>query len=92
MTFPAGHRIFDDGGFTAKSWLIPPYRRASGAACLTPVRAFESGAAASRERYTADPQSGAQPRHRLLPVPARRLQGTRTRLIARSMSGRGDGV
>jgi CRP/FNR family transcriptional regulator, cyclic AMP receptor protein len=126
VTFPAGHRIFDDGGFAARfwliqsghvaldvhvpgsgrvtidsigigdllgcSWLFPPYRWAFGAACLTPVRAFEFDAAAIRERCTADPEFGAELRQRLLQVLARRLQGTRTRLIARTMSDGGDGV
>jgi len=44
-------------------------------------------AAAIRERCTADPEFGAELRQRLLRVLARRLQGTRTRLIAGSMSG-----
>ena len=126
VTFPAGHRIFDDGGFAARfwliqsghvtldvhvpgsgrvtvdsigigdllgcSWLFPPYRWAFGAACVTPVRAFEFDAAAIRERCTADPEFGAELRQRLLQVLARRLQSTRTRLIARTMPDVGDGV
>ena len=126
VRFPAGHRIFDDGGFAAKfwliqsghvaldvhvpgsgrvtvdsigigdllgcSWLFPPYRWAFGAVCVTAVRAFEFDAAAIRDQCTADPQFGAELRQRLLQVLARRLQGTRTRLIARSMPDVGDGV
>ena len=126
MTFPAGHRIFEDGGFAGKfwliqsghvaldvdvpgsgrvtvdsigigdllgcSWLFPPYRWAFGAVCVTAVRAFEFDAAAIRARCAADPEFGAELRERLLRVLARRLQGTRTRLIARSMSGTADGA
>jgi len=44
-------------------------------------------AAAIRARCTADPEFGAELRQRLLQVLARRLRGTRTRLIAGSMSG-----
>jgi hypothetical protein len=50
------------------------------------VRAFEFDAAAIRVRCAADPEFGAEFRERLLRVLARRLQGTRTRLIAGSMS------
>jgi CRP-like cAMP-binding protein len=121
VTFPVGHRIFEEGGFAGKfwliqsghvaldvqvsgsgrvivdtigigdllgcSWLFPPYRLAFGAACLTAVRAFEFDAAAIRARCADDPEFGAEFRERLLRVLARRLQGTRTRLIAGPMSG-----
>jgi CRP/FNR family transcriptional regulator, cyclic AMP receptor protein len=120
VTFPAGHRIFEEGGFASKfwliqsghaaldvlvpgsgrvtidsigigdllgcSWLFPPYRWAFGAVCVTPVHAFEFDAAAIRACCAADPAFGAEFRERLLRVLARRLQGTRTRLITRSMS------
>ena len=102
VTFPAGHRIFEEGRFAGRfwliqsghvaldllgcSWLFPPYRWAFGAVCDTAVRAFEFDAAAIRARCAADPEFGAEFRERLLRVLARRLQGTRTRLIAGSMS------
>jgi len=119
VTFPAGHRIFEEGGFAGKfwliqsghvvldvnvpgigrdivdtigigdllgcSWLFPPYRWAFGAMCVTPVRAFEFDAAAIRARCADDPEFGAEFRERLLRVLARRLQATRTRLIAGSL-------
>lgn len=120
VTFPAGHRIFEEGGFASKfwliqsghvaldvlvpgsgrviidtigigdllgcSWLFPPYRWAFGAVCVTPVHTFEFNAAAIRTCCAADAAFGAEFRDRLLRVLARRLQSTRTRLIARSMS------
>jgi CRP-like cAMP-binding protein len=126
VTFPAGHRIFGEGGFAGKfwliqsghvaldvhvpgsgpvtidsigigdllgcSWLFPPYRWAFGAVCVTAVRAFEFDAAAIRARCAADPQFGAELRQRLLQVLARRLQNTRTRLVAKSMPGTADGA
>jgi CRP-like cAMP-binding protein len=75
------------GDLLGCSWLFPPYRWAFGALCVTPVRVFEFDAAAVRARCAADPEFGAEFRERLLRVLARRLQGTRTRLIAGSMSG-----
>ena len=124
VCFPAGHRIFEDGGFAGKfwliqsghaaldmcvpgegrvtigtvgkgellgcSWLFPPYRWAFGAACVTAVRAFEFDAAAIRERCAADPLFGSDLTGRLLRVLARRLQSTRTRLIARSVADGAD--
>lgn len=124
VTFPAGHRIFEEGGFAGRfwliqsghvaldvhvpadglitidtigigellgcSWLFPPYRWAFGAVCATPVRAFEFDGAAIRALCADDPAFGAELRERLLLVVARRLQSTRTRLIARSMSSAGD--
>ena len=74
-TFPAGHRIFEEGGFAGKFWLIQ-----SGHVAL-------DDAAAIRARCADDPEFGAEFRERLLRVLARRLQGTRARLIAGSMSG-----
>jgi CRP/FNR family transcriptional regulator, cyclic AMP receptor protein len=121
VTFPAGHRIIEEGGFAGKfwliqsghvaldvnvpgdgrviidsvgmgellgcSWLFPPYRWAFGAVCVTPVTGFEIDAAAIRERCAADSAFGAGFRERLLRAFARRLQSTRTRLIAKSMTG-----
>jgi hypothetical protein len=51
------------------------------------VRAFEFDAAAIRVRCAADPEFGAEFRERLPRVLARRLQGTRTWLIAGSIDG-----
>jgi CRP/FNR family transcriptional regulator, cyclic AMP receptor protein len=118
VTFPARHRIFAEGGYASKfwliqsghvaldlyvpgegpvvidtirmgsllgwSWLFPPYRWAFGAVCVSGVEAFEFDAAAVRARCVADPVLGYELTRRLIEVLARRLQGTRTRLIARS--------
>lgn len=118
--FPAGHRIFEDGRFASKfwliqsghvaldmnvpgegrvtidtvgmgellgcSWLFPPYRWAFGTVCAGPLRAFEFDAAAIRARCAADPLFGYELTERLLRVLARRLQSTRTRLIAGSIA------
>lgn len=117
--FPPGHRIFADGGFASKfwliqsgsvildlfvpgegpvsidtvgmgellgcSWLFPPYRWEFGAVCAGPLEAFEFDAAAIRARCEADPLFGYELTRRLLRVFARRLQSTRTRLIASSI-------
>jgi CRP/FNR family transcriptional regulator, cyclic AMP receptor protein len=117
-TFPAGHRIFTEGGYASKFWLIqsghvaldlyvpgegpvvidtvrmggplgwswlsPPYRWAFSAICVSTVEAFEFDAAAVRARCVADPALGYELTRRLIEVLARRLQSTRTRLIARS--------
>jgi CRP/FNR family transcriptional regulator, cyclic AMP receptor protein len=116
VMFPAGHRIFTDGGYAGKfwlvragqaavdlqvpgegpvvidtvgiggllgwSWLVPPYRWAFGAVCITPVEAFEFDAAAVRDCCAADPVLGYDLAQRLARVLAERLRGTRTRLIA----------
>lgn len=118
VRFTAGHRIFEEGGFAGKfwliqsghvtldthvpgdgqvivdtvgmgellgcSWLVAPYRWAFGAVCAGPVQAFEFDADAVRARCAADPAFGYELTHRLIPVIARRLQRTRTRLIART--------
>jgi CRP/FNR family cyclic AMP-dependent transcriptional regulator len=117
ITFPAGYRIFEEGGFASKfwliqsghvvldmdvpgdgrviidnagrgellgcSWLVPPYRWAFGAVCAGAVEAFEFDASAVRARCAADPVFGYELTGRLIRVIARRLQNTRTRLIAR---------
>jgi CRP/FNR family transcriptional regulator, cyclic AMP receptor protein len=126
VCFPAGHRIFEDGGFAGKfwliqsghvaldmqvpgegrvtidtvgmgellgcSWLLPPYRWAFGAVCAGPLEAFEFDAAAIRARCAADPLFCSELTGRLLRVLARRLQSTRTRLIARSVADGADGA
>ena len=120
VTFPAGHQIFEEGGFARKfwliqsghvaldmnvpgegrviiddvvmgellgcSWLFPPYQWEFGAVCVGPVEAFEFDAAAIRARCAADPLFASELTGRLLRVLARRLQSTRTRLIARSVA------
>lgn len=125
VMFPAGHRIFEDGGFASKfwliqagravldvhvpgeapvvidtvamgellgcSWLFPPYRWAFGAVCVGPLETFEFDAVAVRARCAADPVFGYELHERLIRVLARRLQSTRTRLIARSLAPGGDG-
>ena len=95
-TCPAAATVTIDsigiGDLLGCSWLFPPYRWAFGAVCVTPVRAFEFDAAAVRARCAADPEFGAELRGRLLQVLARRLQNTRTRLVARSMPGTADGA
>jgi CRP/FNR family transcriptional regulator, cyclic AMP receptor protein len=121
VRFPAGHRIFAEGGFADKfwlirsghavldmdvpgeglviidtvgmgellgcSWLYPPYLWAFGAVCVGPLEAFEFDAAAVRALCAADPVFGYELHERLIRVLAKRLQSTRTRLIARSMAG-----
>jgi len=118
VRFPAGHRIFEEGEFAGKfwliqsgrvaldmsvpgngrvivdrvgmgdllgcSWLFPPYRWAFGAACATPLEAFEFDAGAIRAWCAADPVFGYELTRRLIPVVAGRLQATRGRLIAGS--------
>lgn len=124
VTFPAGHRVFEEGGFAGKfwliqsghvaldvhvpgsgrviidsigigdllgcSWLFPPYRWAFGAVCAGPLEAFEFDAAAVRAQCAADPLFRSELTLRLLRVLARRLQSTRTRLIARSVADGAD--
>jgi CRP-like cAMP-binding protein len=120
VRFTAGQRIFEDGGFASRfwliqsghatldirvpgnglvtidtvgmgellgcSWLYPPYRWAFGAVCAVPLEAFEFDAGAVRARCAADPDFGYELYERLIRVLARRLQSTRTRLIARSLA------
>ena len=118
VMFPAGHRIFAEGGqvggfwliesgyvaldaqvpgespviigtvgiggLLGWSWLLPPYRWAFGAVCVTDVRAIEFRAAAVRDRCAADPDLGYELTRRMFQVVAERLQDTRARLIGRS--------
>lgn len=120
VMFPAGRRIFEDGGHASKfwliqsgrvlldlhvpgqgpivvetiglggllgwSWLFPPFRWAFGAVADGPVEAFEFDAAAVRACCAADPAFGYELTRRLAEVVARRLEATRTRLLA--MPGR----
>jgi CRP-like cAMP-binding protein len=118
VMFPAGHRIFADGDYAGKfwlvqsghvamdvlvpgegpavigrvgigglvgwSWLLPPYRWAFGAVCITEVKAFEFNAQAVRDLCAADPTLMGELTSRLFQVVAGRLQDTRTTLITRS--------
>ena len=118
VKFPAGHRVFADGGYVGSfwliesgyvdldvrvpgespevigtvgiggllgwSWLLPPYRWAFGAVCVTEVRAIEFGAAAVRDHCAADPDLGHELTRRMFQVLAGRLQDTRAKLIAKS--------
>ncbi|WP_222849241.1 cyclic nucleotide-binding domain-containing protein [Trebonia kvetii] len=118
VMYPAGHRLFSDGEYADKfwliesghvsldllvpgegpvivdhigiggivgwSWLLSPYQWAFGAVCVTEVKAYQFDAKAVRELCAADPALRAEVTARLFEVVARRLQDTRTRLIARS--------
>jgi CRP/FNR family cyclic AMP-dependent transcriptional regulator len=117
VMFPAGHRIFADGEYADKfwliqsgyvaldvlvpgegqvvigrvglgglvgwSWLLPPYRWAFGAVCVTGVKAFQFNARAVRDLRAADPALRDELTSRLFQVVTGRLQDTRTRLITR---------
>jgi CRP/FNR family cyclic AMP-dependent transcriptional regulator len=118
VMFPARHRIFADGDYADKfwlvqsgyvaldvlvpgeglvvigrvgmgglvgwSWLLPPYRWAFGAVCVTEVKAFQFSAQAVRDLCTADPDLKDELTSRLFQVVTGRLQDTRARLIAQS--------
>jgi CRP/FNR family transcriptional regulator, cyclic AMP receptor protein len=117
VRFPARHRIFEDGGYADRFWLIrsgrialdvqvpgegpvvietigmgellgwswmfPPYRWALGAVTLGPLEAFEFDARTVRDCCAADPALGHEFTQRVAQALAKRLQATRTRLIAR---------
>ena len=104
VMFPARHRIFADGDYADKfwliqsghvaldmlvpgegpvvigqvgmgglvgwSWLLPPYRWAFGAVCVTEVKAFQFSAQAVRDLCAADPDLNDELASRLLPVVA----------------------
>jgi CRP/FNR family transcriptional regulator, cyclic AMP receptor protein len=74
------------GGLLGWSWLLPPYQWAFGAVCVTEVRAIEFRAPAVRDCCAADPDLGHKLTRRMFQVLAERLQGTRGRLIARSVA------
>jgi CRP/FNR family transcriptional regulator, cyclic AMP receptor protein len=88
MNVPGDGRVIVDsvgmGELLGCSWLFPPYRWAFGAVCAGPVEAFEFDAATIRARCAADPAFGYELHERVIRVLARRLQSTRTQLIARS--------
>lgn len=117
VMYPAGHRLFADGEYADKfwliesghvaldlrvpgegpvvvdhigiggivgwSWLLPPYQWAFGAVCVTEVKAYQFNAKTVRELCAADPALRLELTARLFQVTARRLQDTRTTLIAR---------
>jgi CRP/FNR family transcriptional regulator, cyclic AMP receptor protein len=72
------------GGLVGWSWLLPPYQCAFGAVCVSEVRAFQFNARAVRDLCAADRALKDELTSRLFQVVTRRLQDTRTRLIARS--------
>jgi len=74
------------GGLLGWSWLLPQCQWAFGAVCVTEVRAIEFRASAVRDRCAADPDLGRELTSRMFETLAERLQGTRGRLIARSMA------
>ena len=70
------------GEVVGVSWFFPPYRWQFGAVALQPTEAFDLDGAAVREHCEADPDFGYQFTRRLITVVARRLQGTRVRMIS----------
>ncbi len=116
VMFPARHRIFADGDYADKfwlmqsghvaldvliggqglavigrvgigglvgwSWLLPPYRWAFGAVCVTEVKAFQFNAEAVRGLCAADLAFRYELVGRLFPVVTGHLQDIRARLAA----------
>jgi CRP/FNR family cyclic AMP-dependent transcriptional regulator len=70
------------GEVVGVSWFFPPYRWQFGAVALQPTEAFELDGVAVREHCEQDPDFGYQFTRRLITVVARRLQGTRVRMIS----------
>jgi len=70
------------GEVVGVSWFFPPYRWQFGAVALQPTEAFELDGLAVREHCEQDPDFGYQFTRRLITVVARRLQGTRVRMIS----------
>jgi CRP/FNR family transcriptional regulator, cyclic AMP receptor protein len=64
------------------SWLFPPYQWQLGAVTLQPTQAFELDSRAVLALCDADPVFGHELTRRVIPVVVRRLQATRSRLIA----------
>ena len=69
------------GEMAGISWFFPPYRWQFGAVALQPTEAFELAAPPVRLHCEEDPEFGYQFTRRLIAVVARRLQGTRLRMI-----------
>lgn len=72
------------GGLVGWSWLLPPYRWAFGAVCVTEVKAFQFNAQVVRDLCAADPELRDEFTSRLFQVVAGRLQDTRAKLIVGS--------
>ncbi len=70
------------GEVVGVSWFFPPYRWQFGAVALQPTEAFDLDGAAVRAHCEEDPDFGYQFTRRLITVVARRLQGTRVRMIS----------
>lgn len=77
------------GDLLGWSWLFPPFNWTSGAIAVSPALALQFDAAAVRAACAADPVLGAEVTRRVAGVMARRLTGTRTRLVA--VSARAEG-
>lgn len=69
------------GEVVGVSWFFPPYRWQFGAIARQPTEVFELDAAAVRRHCDEDPDFGYQFTRRLITAVARRLQGTRVRMI-----------
>jgi len=69
------------GDVVGVSWFFPPYQWQFGAVALQPTEVFELDALAVRQRCDEDPGFGYQFTGRLITVVARRLQGTRRRMM-----------
>src|SRR6516162_9422259 len=88
VTFPARHRLFEDGGGANRFWLIQ-----SGHVALDlhvpgqgrmKIEDFEFDGRAVRACCESDPALGYELTRRLARVVAKRLQATRVRLITAS--------
>ncbi len=69
------------GEVVGVSWFFPPYRWQFGAVALQPTEAFQVEALPVRQHCEEDADFGYQFTRRLISVVARRLQGTRVRMI-----------
>lgn len=69
------------GEMAGISWFFPPYRWQFGAVALQPTEAFALESLPVRLHCEQDPEFGYQFTRRLITVVARRLQGTRLRMI-----------
>jgi CRP-like cAMP-binding protein len=69
------------GEVVGVSWFFLPYRWEFGAVAVQPTEAFKLAALPVRQRCEEDPDFGYEFTRRLIAVVARRLQGTRRRMI-----------
>lgn len=67
------------------SWLFPPHEWAFGAVAASPVEAFEFDGQAVRASFASDHTFELEVTQRVARVLAKRLQSTRTKLIAASV-------